>query len=96
MNFPGIARATLLIALDNGGINRGRSVQVQRRDLEKFLARQPSEILPAIDQWLSGLTKEDLDTFCCGGEGEPETEALRRRAPAFTDKLLNDYFNEVC
>lgn len=96
VEYPGIARACLLIALDNGGINRERPVARQRRDMERWIAKQPQEILPAIDAWLAALSDEDLDAFCCGGEDEPETEAIRATAPPFTDQLLNDYFDEVC
>lgn len=92
--YPGISRATLLIALDNGGINRNRSEKRQQRDLLRFLERQPQEILPAIDEWLSGLSKDDLETACCGEESE--MEELLKDAPPFTDKLLNDYFEEAC
>ncbi len=94
--YPGISRACLEIALDNGGINRGRPLKQQQRELARFLERQPQEILPAIDAWLSGLSDDDLSTVCCGGQDEPETQALRAKAPPFTDQLLNDYFDEVC
>ena len=93
--FPGIKRACLEIALDNGGINRFRPQKKQERELANFLERQPQEILPAIDAWLSGLSDEDLSTVCCGGQDEPETQSLRAMAPPFTDHLLSDYFDEV-
>ena len=93
--FPGIARAALEIALDNGGINRFRSEKMLRNELAEFLERQPQEILPAIDAWLSGLSEDDLRNFCSGGEGEPERELVAASAPPFTDQLLNDYFDEV-
>lgn len=96
VRYPGIARAALEIALDNGGINRFRSERKQRRELSNFLERQPQEILPAIDAWLGGLSQEDLQEFCCGGLGEPERELVAKDAPPFTDQLLNDYFDEVC
>lgn len=94
--FPGIRRAALEIALDNGGINRFRSARQQGREFARWLARQPEEILAPIDAWLSGLSDEEMFELCCGGQDEPEVEALRRKAPPFTDKLLNDYFDEVC
>ena len=96
VEYPGIARACLLIALDNGGINRDRSEAQQNREMKRWLAKQPEDVLTAIDAWLSSLSDDDLDTFCCGGEDEPETEAIRATAPLFTDDLLNSYFDEVC
>lgn len=92
--YPGIRRAALEIALDNGGINRFRSEKKQGRELDRFLAKQPDEILPAIDAWLAGLSDDDLLTACCGEQ--TEMEALLSSAPPFTDKLLDDYFDEVC
>ncbi|WAC26376.1 hypothetical protein [Ancylobacter sp. SL191] len=92
--FPGFARATLLIALDNGGINRGRSEAQMKRELRDWMAKQPAEILPPIDAWLSGLHPRDLETVCCGEASE--AAALLATAPPFTDQMLNSYFDEVC
>jgi len=92
--YPGIARAALAIALDNGGINRGRTVAKQRRDLERFLAKRPDEMLLPIDAWLSKLTDEQMSVICCG-EHE-EMRAALVAAPPFTDDLLAEYFDEVC
>lgn len=95
-HYPGIARAALLIALDNGGINRHRSQQQQERERERWLATQPEEILASVDAWLATLSDDQLEQVCCGGEGEPEREAVMADAPPFTDELLNSYFDEVC
>lgn len=92
--FPGIARAAFSIALDNGGINRNRSEKQQRRDFNQFIDRQPPEILADIDAWLSSLTDDELETACTGEQ--TEMDDLLSGSPPFTDKLLNDYFNEVC
>lgn len=94
--FAGIERAALLIALDNGGINRERSEHKFRKDFARWIERQPQEPLPAIDAYLAGLSDEELNIVCCGGAGEPETEALLQRSPPFTDGLLNGYFEQVC
>ncbi|MFA6966080.1 hypothetical protein [Bosea sp. (in: a-proteobacteria)] len=92
--FPGIRRAALEIALDNGGINRSRPIGQQRRELKRWIARQPQEPLREIDAWLAGLSDEDLNTVCAGEASEQDV--LLKDAPPFTDKLLNDYFEEVC
>lgn len=93
--FPGIAAACLIVALDNGGINRGRSQRKQQADYRRWIAKQDGN-LAEIDAWLSGLSKETLETVCVGGQDEPETIAAKADAPPFTDDLLNDYFDEVC
>lgn len=92
--FPGIKRAALEIAYDNGGINRHRTEAAMLRALDKFLASQPNEVLPDIDRWLSSLSDDELQTVCCGDQFDQE--AITRTAPPFTNQLLDDCFNEVC
>ena len=96
LSYPGIARAAFEIAIDNGGINRNRSERQQEKEFQRWIAKQPPDILPPIDAWLASLSDDDLQTFCSGGQDEPETEAIRKHAPPFTDSLLNAYFDEVC
>lgn len=95
MTYPGIARACLLIALDSGGINRDRSERKQASDFKRWIARQDGPLVE-IDTWLAGLTDDELEIVCCGGQGEPEQVALMAHAPAFADDLLDAYFDEVC
>lgn len=92
--WAGLARAAFSIAIDNGGINRLRSVAQWRREFLKWAAKRPDDMLRPIDQWLAALTDEQMETVCCGEASE--TEAALVSAPAFTDDLLNDYFDEVC
>lgn len=92
--FPGIKRAALEIAYSNGGINRARPQQAMLGELSRWLDRQPAEILPAIDEWLAVLSDEDLRALCDGEQAE--ADAILQLAPRFTDKLLADYFDEVC
>jgi hypothetical protein len=95
LSYAGIARACFLIALDNGGINRGRSVRKWRGDYERWIAIQAGP-LAEISSWLADLPDEQMELVCGGGEDEPETIAARADAPAFTDALLTSYFDEVC
>ncbi|WP_062233091.1 hypothetical protein [Aureimonas sp. N4] len=94
--YPGIAAACQLIALDNGGINRSRSVAKQGSEMRKWLAKQPAEMVEPIDAWLSSLSEADLDEVCCGCADDEAHVALLMAAPPFTDELLNSYFDEVC
>ena len=93
-HFVGLYRAALAIALDNGGINCVRSVRQQKREFERWIAKQPQEPLDDIDAWLSALSDDDLQTACAGEHSE--MQALLESAPPFTDRLLNDYFEQVC
>lgn len=92
--FPNIYRAALEIALDNGGINCTRSVKRQKREFDRWLAKQPQEVLPDIEAWFAGLSDEQLQSAVSGGE--PEDRALLATATPFTDDLLTRYFDEVC
>lgn len=96
MAYTGISRAAFLIAIDNGGINRFRSERQQAKEMKRWLATQPEEILVPVDAWLSTLTEDQMEAVCCGGEGEPEQVAAMAGAPPFTNDILNSYFEEVC
>ncbi len=68
---PALTKAALLIASDNGFLHRGVSqtawlARVERRLRKEFIG-------PAIEeaeQFLAGLTDEQLDTICTGEESE--------------------------
>ncbi|MFZ5737684.1 MAG: hypothetical protein ACOY6K_12470 [Pseudomonadota bacterium] len=92
--FQHIKRACALIARDNGGINRDRPERQQEREMEAWLARQPSELLPGIDAWLGSLSQDDLDTVCTGEVSDQDR--ILSTAPPFTNGLLEAYFHEVC
>ncbi len=92
--YPGITKAALVIAYDNGGINCFRSEEQMRRELVQFLARWPDDMLGLIDAWLAAQTDDDLDTICCG---EHEAmNALMANAPPGANDLLDNYFEQVC
>lgn len=98
--YPGIVRATVLMALDNGCINRERSEENLTRDLYNWLNDEavpefgytPS-MLAEIDAWLAQRTDEQLELVCCGEEGEALTATAD--APLETDLLLTTLFMEV-
>jgi len=94
IEWPGIECAMFLIALDNGGVNRDRPEQQVRREIRQWLAKQPADLLPAVDKWLASLSDDDLETVCAGEH--TDAQALLASAPPFTDQLLNAYFDEVC
>lgn len=103
--FPGIIKATLSLAYDNGGINRERSERECLRDLsanlrERWLSARHAGLrttqyvaLKAIDSWLNNLSEESLDTACNGEESEVAT--MLSSAPHGTTELLNDIFENV-
>ncbi|QFT69586.1 hypothetical protein FIU93_22565 [Labrenzia sp. THAF35] len=92
--FPGIEKACVEIAYDNGGINRMRSEKKMRQECRAFLERADNGYLTEIDAWLAAQSVEDL-RIIAGGE-ETEIADLMKAAPPFTNALLNQYFNEVC
>lgn len=88
--YPAIAKACFLIALDNGGIRRDRSVLKWAGEFSRWLERR-AEPLAEINRWLGDLTDEQLDTVCTGEA--TEADAALAAAPAFTQSLLNKYFD---
>lgn len=94
--YAALHKAFLVIALDNGGIHRDRSVERQAKEATVFLSKRDSAFLAPIEQWLASLTDDEIETVCAGGRDEPETIELMAKAPPFADDLLNDYFDEVC
>jgi hypothetical protein len=95
VDFPGIRRAALCIALDNGGINRERSEQQMLEELYTWLELQPVEDLFRFDPWLKDLSDEALETVCCDSQSDAGVE-LMKGAPAGLDDFLNAYFDQVC
>lgn len=91
--YPNIRRATQLIALDNGGVNRTRSEKQRLKEYGRWLDRQAAEVLEPIDKWLGMLTEDQMDKVC---NDTSEAEELLAAAPPFTDDLLESYFDEVC
>ena len=96
LTWPRIGQACFAITIDNGGINRGRSVQKWRRDFVRWITKRPSELLRPIEDWLTTKSAAEIEAICCGGQGEPEQVAAMADAPAFADDLLTEYFEEVC
>lgn len=104
--LPGISKAALEIAYDNGGINRGRSEDDCLKELaaylqENWLSATHSGLktilyanLLSIDRWLDQLSAEDLSTACAGEE--TEADAILVGSPPQTNELLNGIFNHVC
>lgn len=93
---PGIERAALQIALDNGGIFRDRPTWVWREEFREWLSKRTEPNLDEIDAWLSSLTDDLLDTFATGCEEDSRFEELQKASPKGANELLDDYFNEVC
>lgn len=95
--YPHIHAASFVIALDNGGINRTRPAYRQKADFDTWLAGSKWHglcDLDAINAWLGGLSKENLETVCVGEMFE--MLELMKGAPEGTDAMLTSYFEEVC
>lgn len=89
-----VRKACLLISYANGGVNRYRTEEKVKRELQKFIDLLPyADELPKIDHWLGTLNEEQLETVCDGDQDE--ADAIAKNAPAFTSQLLNDWF-KIC
>ena len=93
--YPGIERACVEMAYDNGGVHRGRSEQQVRKECRAFIETlNYKAYLPAIDQWLKDLDDETLSIAIAGEYSE--INELMEQAPPKTNKFLNEYFDHVC
>lgn len=87
-----IRKACLLISYSNGGVHRGRSETKVLRDLQHFIDSRPyTDELKPIDAWLGALTEHQFEAVCDGDQDEAET--IIKAAPAFTETLLNEWFD---
>lgn len=98
--YPGIERATVAMAYDNGCINRDRSEAALLVALNLWLIEEAEtefgmtpERLGEIDVWLARLSDEDLHIVVAGEDTEQETALTG--APPQTDLLLTWVFEEV-
>lgn len=92
--YPGIARAALEMAYDNGGVNRDRPEQVSIDELDAVLAADGFDIafdLQQISDWLLALPDDQLSTAVAGEHSD--VAALMGRAPPGADELLNAIFD---
>ncbi len=94
--FPGIWRACFAITIDNGGLHRDRSERRVKEEFEVWLPQieDTGVDLAVIDSWLAALSEDDLGTVTAGEMKEMKEKM--NSAPPGTEKLLNDYFDEVC
>lgn len=101
--LPGVRKALVSMALDNGAINRNRHEEELVAAFSKYLAQtmpihaglRSVEIahLIAIDRWLDNLSEEDLDTVCRGEENE--VKEFLKDAPEDTQVLLTEIFDHL-
>lgn len=93
--FPAIAKATLEMSYDNGGINRDRTEADCMKALDEVLSAEGVYYndLTAIDAWLATLTEEQMQVVVAGEE--TEMKASLANAPPHADALLNDIFDHA-
>lgn len=97
--FPTVRKAAMLIALDNGLINRFCSEETWIGKVEGaiFADGVPQHDVRMLENFLLTLSEEDLETLCCGEHSE--MVAVEANAPMSVvepdmkvTRLLNDIF----
>lgn len=97
--FPTVRKAAILIALDNGLINRFCSEENWISKVEEaiFADGVPQQDVQALEDFLKTLSEEDFETICCGEHDE--MVAVEANAPMSVvepemkvTRLLNDIF----
>lgn len=76
--YPGIKKAALEIAYDNGMINRFVSPETFLKSCNPALSATGVDVsdLKKLDDWLMGLDNQDLETVCCGEQTDMEGISL--------------------
>ena len=102
MKYPGIERATIEMAYDNGCVNRDRSEESLLLDLVSWLRDVDDEhgldreALLGIDAWLTSLSEEDMHMLCAEEEREQQVvQAKAQELAAPCAILLLLIFEEV-
>lgn len=97
--FPTVRKAAMLIALDNGLINRFCSEEswINKVEAAIFADGVPQQDVQSLETFLLTLSEEDLETLCCGEH--MEMVAVEANAPMSVvepemkvTRLLNDIF----
>ena len=88
--YPNVAKAFLVMALDNGGINAARSMRQWQSEVENFMSKIDTQVLITSEQYLSHLSAEKFEDVAIGAWSENSD------TPECVDEILCEYFNEVC
>lgn len=92
--YPGIAKAAIEMAYDNGGVTRARPERVTVEELDAVLVSDGFDVafdIQAINDWLLALSEDKLLVAVAGEHSE--VAELMLRAPPGTDDLLNAIFD---
>lgn len=89
-----LRRAAMLIALDNGMINRGQTELEFMETTDAVLARAPLAMLCALDAFLGELSGDELQTACCGEYHDAADVLIEAPDPRFASHVLECVFNE--
>lgn len=94
-NYPGLKKAALEIAYDNGMINRNCTEEQYTRSTDPIIGAESvyDEDLKIWSDWIDNLNDEDLSTLCCGESCEMEEIISKAPKAEFLDGLLNDLFD---
>lgn len=87
--YPGINRALVAIAYDNGMVNREQSEWMALYDMFLAVTKKYTTLQIAdVNRQLAVLTDEQLDEVCCGGREGDDTNP-----PPGIDQLADDMLN---
>ncbi len=87
--YPGIKRALVAIAYDNGMVNREQTEWLALYDMFLAVTKKYTTLQIAdVNRQLAALSDEQLDEVCCGGR-----EGNDPNPPAGIDQLADDMLN---
>jgi len=94
MKYASIKDATILLALDNGAINRESDGVVGLLNrLQPFLGRYSDDFLTSVNSWLVSLSDDDLETLLYGESSEMFD--IEETGPHGVGEFLDQIYEDV-
>jgi len=93
-NYPGLKKAALKIAYDNGMIHRHYTEEEWLKSTDQVIGADGvyHDDLQIWSDWLETLSDENLSTLCCGESSEIDKLISKAPKGEFLNGLLDDIF----
>lgn len=87
-DYPKLNAAAWLIAHDSGAINRAEDSSAIIAQMQQSAIDYHQANLSLAEQFLSGLSEDDLEELCCGEEGVIS-------APEYVSEILDTMYDHM-
>jgi hypothetical protein len=87
-NYPTITKALLIMAYDNGVVNRSRTEKEVLEKADNEIADQTDKQLSKFENELAQYSESDLDTICAGDQDDPTVKSVSSKTNYFLNTLF--------